>query len=415
MINFILIIVIVNYLQASCKLSRSNFNILQQNLLDVILILIIFNIVESSNQSSVIMENIESSHKKVLKKDIEVENLYHTKIRPFKKLNKQKESNNNNNIFIEPMLVIKPLKQDENKIINQVNNNDFLKTEQHIWVDDMKENQEQEQVVAVAQAVAQEVVEVVEAVEAVEAVEVVKKDIEVGDLCHPELKFFIKLNQQKEFNNIFIELMLPIKTVKQDENEKIIQVNSNDFLKIEEPILVDDRKENRELEKHEKKEEVVKRDIEVENLYHPELKSLIKLNQQKEFNNIFIELMLPIKTVKQDENEKISQDNNNDFLKIEEHILVDDMEESQEQEEVETIIELSDNLKQFEQVKEESNLNQIADMIKQDYKGVTISTLVSNLGIVTGEVIFNIKDVVALKLSNNIIVFINSNAVSSFL
>ncbi|WP_346930576.1 hypothetical protein [Clostridium sp.] len=56
----------------------------------------------------------------------------------------------------------------------------------------------------------------------------------------------------------------------------------------------------------------------------------------------------------------------------------------------------------------------IYDMIQDNFKGVTISVLVKAMGVITGEVVFNIKDIVALKLRNNLIVFINKNLIASF-
>lgn len=58
--------------------------------------------------------------------------------------------------------------------------------------------------------------------------------------------------------------------------------------------------------------------------------------------------------------------------------------------------------------------NKIETLIKKDYKGVTISTFIDNLGFVTGEVVFRIDNIIALKLNNNTIIFINSPCISGF-
>lgn len=58
--------------------------------------------------------------------------------------------------------------------------------------------------------------------------------------------------------------------------------------------------------------------------------------------------------------------------------------------------------------------NQLASLLNKNYRGTTVSIIVSNLGVITGNIIFNFEPVIALKLKNNITVFINKNLVSSF-
>lgn len=57
---------------------------------------------------------------------------------------------------------------------------------------------------------------------------------------------------------------------------------------------------------------------------------------------------------------------------------------------------------------------QLASLLNKNYRGTTVSIIVSNLGVITGNIIFNFEPVIALKLKNNITVFINKNLVSSF-
>ena len=59
-------------------------------------------------------------------------------------------------------------------------------------------------------------------------------------------------------------------------------------------------------------------------------------------------------------------------------------------------------------------VNDIAYILNNNYRGVTVSILVRGLGIITGTIIFNFNSVVVLKLKNNITVFINKNAITSF-
>lgn len=59
-------------------------------------------------------------------------------------------------------------------------------------------------------------------------------------------------------------------------------------------------------------------------------------------------------------------------------------------------------------------VNDIAYILSNNYRGVTVSILVRGLGIITGTIIFNFNSVVVLKLKNNITVFINKNAITSF-
>lgn len=63
---------------------------------------------------------------------------------------------------------------------------------------------------------------------------------------------------------------------------------------------------------------------------------------------------------------------------------------------------------------EEVSENKIDNIIKKDFSGTTVSVLINNLGIITGELVFNLKDIIALKLSNDIIIFINNDAISGF-
>ena len=59
-------------------------------------------------------------------------------------------------------------------------------------------------------------------------------------------------------------------------------------------------------------------------------------------------------------------------------------------------------------------VNDIAYILNNNYRGVTVSILVRGLGIITGTIIFNFNSVVVLKLKNNITVFINKDAITSF-
>ena len=60
------------------------------------------------------------------------------------------------------------------------------------------------------------------------------------------------------------------------------------------------------------------------------------------------------------------------------------------------------------------SLDGIYDMIQNNFRGVTVTVLIKSIGTITGEIVFNIKDVIALKLKNNLIIFINKDLISSF-
>ncbi len=59
-------------------------------------------------------------------------------------------------------------------------------------------------------------------------------------------------------------------------------------------------------------------------------------------------------------------------------------------------------------------INDIVYLLNNNYKGATVSILIRGLGIITGTIIFNFDSVVVLKLKNNITVFINKDAITSF-
>lgn len=59
-------------------------------------------------------------------------------------------------------------------------------------------------------------------------------------------------------------------------------------------------------------------------------------------------------------------------------------------------------------------VNDFAYLLNNKYRGVNVSVVIRDLGVITGEVIFNFDSVVVLKLKNNITVFINKNAISGF-
>lgn len=61
-----------------------------------------------------------------------------------------------------------------------------------------------------------------------------------------------------------------------------------------------------------------------------------------------------------------------------------------------------------------SKENPIPDVIEKNFKGTTISTILNGFGVITGEVVFNFNEVIALKLKNNTIVFINKKYVDNF-
>lgn len=61
-----------------------------------------------------------------------------------------------------------------------------------------------------------------------------------------------------------------------------------------------------------------------------------------------------------------------------------------------------------------SKENPIPDVIEKNFKGATISTILNGFGVITGEVVFNFNEVIALKLKNNTIVFINKKYVDNF-
>lgn len=65
-------------------------------------------------------------------------------------------------------------------------------------------------------------------------------------------------------------------------------------------------------------------------------------------------------------------------------------------------------------IKNNTNSYRISDMINQEFRGATISVLVNNSTIITGDVILNIDSIVALKLKSNIIIFIDKNSILSF-
>ena len=357
MINFILFIIIVNYLEKKMKFSKSDYN---KNERDTILILLILNIIESTNQSSELMEQNLLFIRNKPKKSIKVEKLCYYELKLSRKSNKQMESDDS--IFFEAMNTIEVFKQEKIGVESQ--NNSPLEVIKPVCIDNIKEIKEHEEG---------------------------KRNIEVEILYHPELNLFKNLKKQKEYNNnIIVRPTLITEVFKQDGKDSY---NINDFVEVTEVTEVTEVIEVTEVTEvtevievvesiwvaniKENKEQVEERDIEAEILDDPELKAFKNPNQQKEYNNsIIIEPMFITK--------------------------------------VQKIFNFIDVLKQLKTVKERSSLNQIGDTIKRDYKGVNISTLVSDLGIITGEVVFNIKDVVSLKLSNNIIMFINSNSILGF-
>lgn len=57
---------------------------------------------------------------------------------------------------------------------------------------------------------------------------------------------------------------------------------------------------------------------------------------------------------------------------------------------------------------------QISKIIDNRYHGVTISVILKGIGMITGRVVFYSDNIIALQLENGIVVFINSNFVTSF-
>ncbi|MBM7836170.1 hypothetical protein, partial [Clostridium sardiniense] len=58
--------------------------------------------------------------------------------------------------------------------------------------------------------------------------------------------------------------------------------------------------------------------------------------------------------------------------------------------------------------------NEIASILNEYYRGSTVSIIVRDLGVITGNIVLNLDSVIALKLKNNITVFINKDLISSF-
>lgn len=61
-----------------------------------------------------------------------------------------------------------------------------------------------------------------------------------------------------------------------------------------------------------------------------------------------------------------------------------------------------------------SKENLISDLIEKNFKGTTISTIINGFGIITGVVVLDFKEVIALKLESNTILFINKKYITNF-
>lgn len=61
-----------------------------------------------------------------------------------------------------------------------------------------------------------------------------------------------------------------------------------------------------------------------------------------------------------------------------------------------------------------SKENPISDLIEKNFKGTTISTIINGFGIITGVVVLDFKEVIALKLESNTILFINKKYITNF-
>lgn len=58
--------------------------------------------------------------------------------------------------------------------------------------------------------------------------------------------------------------------------------------------------------------------------------------------------------------------------------------------------------------------NDVVSILNEYYRGTKVSIVVSDLGVITGNIVFNFSSVIALKLENNITVFINKDLISNF-